>query len=147
MTSGGAVNLIDFDVLSPKKDALRALCVDDDAEDVFVFSQLLAKSKQIDFTVTSCSGLTEAARLLERDHYGIVYIDYWLGVETSIGFIMGAGLRRWPPVVLVTGLDTPDIRRCAYRAGASAYLAKDNLSVQAVEGVTLAVLERRVRRA
>jgi DNA-binding NarL/FixJ family response regulator len=91
--------------------------------------------------------LTEAARLLERDHYDIVYIDYWLGVETSIGFIMGAGLRRWPPVVLVTGLDTPDIRRCAYRAGASAYLAKDNLSVQAVEGVTLAVLERRVRRA
>jgi DNA-binding NtrC family response regulator len=147
MTSDRATNPIEFDALSPERDAIHALLIDDDAEDVFLFSKLLAKSKQIDFTLTSCGALADAARLLARDSYDIVYIDYWLGLETSIGFILGADLRRWPPVVLITGLDTPDIRRCAYRAGASAFLAKDNLSVQAVEGVTLAVLERHVRRA
>jgi CheY-like chemotaxis protein len=133
---------IDFDSLSPKRDPIRALCIDDDAEDVSLFSRLLAQSRQLDFTLTSCAALKEAAQLLARGGYDVVYIDYWLGMETSIGFIQGASLRRWPPLVLVTALDTPDVRRCAFRAGASAFLAKDNLSIQAIEGVTLAALQR-----
>ncbi len=138
---------MEYDLLAPERETIRALIVDDDTEDAFLFTKLLTKSKQMDFLVTSCRSVEEAARLITSEKFDIIYVDYWLGLETSIGFIVDAGLKQLPPLILITGLDTPDIRRCAYRAGAAAFLSKDNLSIQAIEGVTLAVLERQMARA
>jgi DNA-binding NarL/FixJ family response regulator len=132
----------DFDSLNPEKDSVSALLIDDDSEDTFLFSRLLSRSKQIDFSIKTCRALDDAAALLAKCRFDVVYVDYWLGFDTSITFIHNAVRRCWPPMILITGLDTPDIRRCAYRAGVDAFLSKDNLSIQAIESVTLAVMLR-----
>ena len=49
------------------------------------------------------------------------------------------------PSVLLTGLDDLDIRRVAFTAGVDAFLSKEDLSTQAVEGVTLAVLRNHAK--
>jgi DNA-binding NarL/FixJ family response regulator len=115
---------------------------DDDPEDTFLFWRLLSRSKQIDFTIKTCRGIEDAAELLAKHEFDVVYVDYWLGFDTSISFIPTATQHRWPPTILITGLDTPDIRRCAYRAGVAGFLSKDNLSIQAIESVTLAIVLR-----
>ena len=133
----------EYDTLQPQKDTINVLLIDDDPEDVFVFSKLLPRSRQFEFAVKTCRTLDSASALLESNSFDVIYVDYWLGFETSIPFILDARNRDWPPLILVTGLDTPDIRRCAYRAGVAGYLAKDALSIQAIESVTLAILQRK----
>jgi len=118
------------------------LLIDDDVEDSFLFSRLVARSKQIHFDIVTCRTVENASELMRKARFDVVYIDYWLGMDTSIGFIHSESHQAAPPLILITGLDTPDIRRCAYRAGAVGFLAKDALSVQAIESVTLAVLNQ-----
>jgi len=70
-------------------------------------------------------------------------VDYWLGLETSIPFIHGFAQKTQTPCILLTSLDEPDIRRIAFRAGVEGFLSKQEISTQAIESVTLAVLSRR----
>jgi DNA-binding NarL/FixJ family response regulator len=121
------------------RDKVRALLVDDDAVDCSVIKRLIEDSRHLDFELTICRSL-EAARALGPQRFDIVYVDYWLGVETSISFIHDYVRAHDVPCVLLTSLDEPDIRRVAFRAGVEGYLSKDDLSRQALEGVTLAVL-------
>ncbi len=132
--------LEEYDTAVPEKDAIRALLIDDDVEDAFLFSRLVSHSKQMDFSLDICRSLDAAAELLATRQYDVVYVDYWFGFETSIGFVLDETKLKRPPLIIITSLDTPDIRRCAYRAGAAGFLSKDNLSVQAIESVTLAIL-------
>lgn len=132
----------EFQDLCQQRDRISALLVDYDAEDAFGFTRLAARSKQIEFSVSLCGSVTAAGALLREAVFDVIYVDYWLGFETSIPFIADVARRNRAPIVLLSALDSPDIRRCAYRAGASGFLAKDQLSIQAVESVTLAVLGR-----
>jgi DNA-binding NarL/FixJ family response regulator len=132
----------EFEDLRQQRDRISALLIDYDAEDAFGFTRLVARSKQIDFSVSLCGSIIAAGQLLRKAVFDVIYVDYWLGFETSIPFIADVARKNHAPIVLMSALDSPDIRRCAYRAGASGFLAKDELSIQAVESVTLAVLRR-----
>ena len=122
------------------RDKVRALLIDDDPTDVSLFSRLTVKSRQLDISLTSCKSVAEARSALATQPFDVLYVDYWMGSQTSISFIHSLSQERKTPCVLITGLDEPDIRRIAFRAGVKAYLSKDELSTQAIEGVTLAVL-------
>ena len=122
------------------RDKVTALLVDDDAEDAAIIHKLAAKSKQLDFRLKVCFSTEEAQRLVAEQAFDVVYVDYWLGSQTSIAFISEFSKTHKTPCVLLTGLDEPDIRRVAFRAGVNAFLAKDEISTQAIEGVTMAVL-------
>jgi CheY-like chemotaxis protein len=125
------------------REGVRALLVDYDAEDAFAFSRLLARSKHIDFSISLCGSADAAKSLLKNIAFDIVYVDYWLGFETSIPFIAEIAQQNHAPIVTLTGVDSPDVRRCAYRAGATGFLAKEDLSIQTVESVTLAILRHK----
>jgi DNA-binding NarL/FixJ family response regulator len=84
--------------------------------------------------------VAEAEAALKQVRFDVVYLDYWLGSETSVPFIHALDSQRGPPCVVLTDLDEPDIRRIAFRAGAQAFLSKQSLNTQGLEGVTLAVL-------
>ena len=122
------------------REQVRALLIDDDADDIAIIIRLAAKSKQLDIRLRACSSTEQAQTLMTDCAFDIVYIDYWLGTETSIPFISGFTKISDAPCVLLTGLDEPDIRRLAFRAGVKAFLSKEEISAQAIEGVTLAVL-------
>ena len=118
---------------------IRALLVDDDAIDRLLITRLAAKSKHLEFEFTPCRTLADA-HLLTSQRFDVAYIDYWMGSETSIPFIHAYVRMQDIPCILLTSLDEPDIRRVAFRAGAEAFLSKEEISIQALESVTLAVL-------
>jgi CheY-like chemotaxis protein len=128
------------DFIRPERDKVRALLIDDDPVDATMISRLAAKSRQLDISLTTCQSVAEAASLLEDQQFDVLYVDYWMGWQTSIHFIHILSRAQNAPCVLLTGLDEPDIRRIAFRAGVRGFLSKDELSTQAIEGVTLAVL-------
>lgn len=108
---------------------LTALLLDDDPVDAGLVSRLVKRSSQFEVALTTCRTAEEAAAMLSTTKFDVALIDYWLGQETSISFIREQSHSRDTACVLLTGLDVPDIRRCAFRAGAVGYLAKDNLSI------------------
>lgn len=124
------------------RESIRVLLIDDDGGDAAMIKTLMANSKQLDFSLVTCRSVEEGRNAIEQSEFDVALIDYWLGYETSIGFIHAFSQSQPVPCVLLTGLDTPEIRRIAFRAGVAAFLAKDGLSIQAIEGVTMAVLRR-----
>jgi DNA-binding NarL/FixJ family response regulator len=129
--------------LPEARDGVRALLLDDDPLDVALVSRLAPRSSQFAISLTSCRTVEEASAALSKQSFDILFVDYWLGLHTSIAFIHKQAQSQGAPFVLLTGLDVPDVRRCAFRAGVAGYLAKDDLSIQAIEGVMSAVLARR----
>jgi DNA-binding NarL/FixJ family response regulator len=128
----------------PARDKIRALLIEIDALARETLDAIARRSKQLDIDVTACRSLEEAEVALKQVQFDVVYLDYWLGSETSVSFIHALEKRHGPPCVVLTDLDEPDIRRIAFRAGAQAFLSKESLNAQALEGVTLAVLRRRM---
>ena len=129
--------------LPPTREQIRALLIDDDHEDASIIGKLSRKSKQLDISLTNCRNLEDAMAALAAQKFDVVYVDYWLGMETSIPFIYQFARENSTPCVLLTSLDEPDIRRIAFRAGVEGFLSKDQISTQAIESVTLAVLRGR----
>lgn len=133
-----------FAYFSPTlREKVKALLIDDDATDAAIIGRLAAKSKHLDFSLKVCLSTEEAERIVSNQSFDVIYVDYWMGLETSIPFISELSKTQAAPCVLLTGLDEPDIRRIAFRAGVKAFLSKEEISTQAIEGVTLAVLGAR----
>ena len=128
--------------MPPPRDSIRALLIDDDIADTFLVRSLSLKSKQMDLFLTTRRTIEDAKVALTEGHFDVLYVDYWLGDETSISFIHDVSHVHKIPCILLTGLDTPDIRRCAFRAGVVGFLSKYDLSIQAIESVTLTVLRQ-----
>jgi len=128
--------------MPPGRDPVQALLLDDDSDDTFIMRSLTAKSKQIDISLRASRSVEDARTALAERRFDILFVDYWLGTETSIAFIHDLTQVSDTPCILVTTLDTPEIRRCAFRAGVAGFLSKDDLSIQAIESVILTVLHR-----
>lgn len=125
------------------RERIRALLIDDDGDDASLIAKLSRKSKQLDILLTTCRTLDDAVAAVAAQKFDVVYVDYWLGLETSIPFICKFAHESNTPCILLTSLDEPDIRRVAFRAGVEGFLSKEEISTQAIEGVTLAALNRR----
>jgi DNA-binding NarL/FixJ family response regulator len=122
------------------RDKVRALLLDFDPFDRQAVFAAASRCHQLDIAVTPCSSVETARTALESASFDIIFVEYWLGMDTSIPFIHEIAGRCLALCVVVTNLNEPDIRRLAFRAGAQGFLAKDALSPQAIESVTLTVL-------
>ena len=71
----------------PERDKVRALLIDDDPEDAFLLTRLAVKSKQLGIELTTCGSLADGAVALATRQFDVLYVDYWMGLETSVGFI------------------------------------------------------------
>ncbi|MGO9741605.1 MAG: response regulator [Roseiarcus sp.] len=138
MNESGMETFVESEPL--RREHVRALLIDDDPEDAEIFRRLLAKSKHLDVDLAAFATVAEARAALTSRRFDIVYVDYWLGLDTSIGFVHEFARANDVPSVMLTGLDVPDVRRLAFRAGVEAFLSKEQLSTQAIDSVTLAVL-------
>lgn len=133
------------DALSaPEREKIHALVIDADAIDSLALEEIAGRSKQLEIRITACRSLDEAETLVSQRRFDVVYLEYWLGSQTTIAFIHDMAAHNRSPCIVLTDLDEPDIRRLAFRAGAHAFLSKDSLCPQALESVTLAVLRCRL---
>jgi DNA-binding NarL/FixJ family response regulator len=128
-----------------ERERVNALLIDRDVADAAIIHRLAAKSKHIDFYLKSCPSIDDARQILSEQSFDIVYVDYWMGDETSLAFIHDFSTMNDVPLVLLTALDEPDISRIAFRAGARGFLSKEEISTQAIEGVTLTALRARAQ--
>ena len=131
----------EFEYLAqPTRETVNVLLVDDDPIDRELIMRAARGGEQLDLRFTQCGSSGEAKASADRDHFDLAIVDYWLGQETSIPLIQEFQRKYNLPVVLLTGLDTPEVRRCGFRAGITGYLSKDALIVQAIESAALGVL-------
>ncbi len=126
------------------RERVRALLIDSDPADAVDILGHASRSRQLSFEVVVCRSVVAAEAELQSAQFDVVYLEYWLGSETSIAFIHALASLRGAPCVVLTHLDEPDIRRVAFRAGAEGFLSKDSLNTQGLESVTLAVLRLRM---
>lgn len=128
-------------MLHPRANSLKILVVEDREEDYHFLSMLLSRphlmeSYELDWAVSFDEGI---ARLGTR-RYDAGLFDYGLGVGTGLDLLrkaVAAGTDM--PIILLTGVDNPNIDNEALQTGASDYLCK--------VGLTSVQLERAIRYA
>ncbi len=108
---------------------VRILIIEDDEEDFFLISNLLATNEP-EWTVCWAKSATEALDRCIGSHYDALLLDYRLGA-----FDTGTGLLRQlrergdtTPTVFLTGYGDEEIAVLAMKSGAADYLPKSRLS-------------------
>ncbi len=125
----------------PRANSLKILVVEDREEDFHFLSMLLSRPQlmevyELDWAVSFDEGI---ARLGTR-RYDAGLFDYGLGAGTGLDLLRKAvAVGTDMPIILLTGVDNPNIDNEALQTGASDYLCK--------VGLTSVQLERAIRYA
>lgn len=120
---------------------ISVLSVEDDESDAHLMGRYLTDLDSFAAEVAHAPSLDVARRMLDRHRFDVVICDFWLGEETSIPLIDEIRTTaRACPVVLVSSLENEDIELIGRRAGAAGFMAKDDLSAQALERVFVTLL-------
>lgn len=125
----------------------RILVVDDDEDDAFLISDLLADADITDLDVDWRRNVTSAIEALTSSRYDVCLLDYRLGKDTGLAVLEARS--RLPfhvPIILLTGQDDRDIDIAAMQAGASFFLPKDDLNATALEKAIRYAIEEARRR-
>lgn len=125
----------------PRVNPLKILVVEDREEDYHFLSMLLSRPQlmeryELDWAVSFDEGITRLA----TGRYDAGLFDYGLGVGTGLDLLrkaVAAGTDM--PIILLTGVDNPNLDNEALQTGASDFLCK--------VGLTSVQLERAIRYA
>ena len=109
-------------------EVLKTLVVEDDPDHADLLSRELKRLGDLAFRVTHSDSTAQALGKLATDAYDVVFVDYWLGAETSE--VVLEHLRNHTPgtpVIVTTSTDDSYIAATVTRAGAHRYLRKQDL--------------------
>ncbi|MEP0546495.1 MAG: response regulator [Rhodothermales bacterium] len=124
-------------------DPLDLLLVDDSKADRALVRTLLARH----YHVREAATAREARALLGADEPDLVLLDYRLPDAAGVD-LLPAFVERHVPVVMLTGMETPEIIVEAMRGGAHDYLTKGRLTEEGLErAIANAVEKAALRRA
>lgn len=114
-------------------ETIRILYVDDDPDDLFLFSTILKKIKEPEYQIFSAASFEEAL-IKAKDHYDVYLVDYKLGKETGLELIQKIkSLQKHAPVIMLTGMNTGSIDKEAMKLGASDYLIKGEFDARTLD--------------
>ena len=119
--------------MSAKGSTLRVLIVEDNELDARSVMKALAADHIRDFEVTRVSELVEAVERLEQAHFDCILLD--LSLPDSVGLVSVDVLSEQAPgcpIVVMTGLDDPEIAIEAVERGAQDYLSKGRVDSDSV---------------
>lgn len=108
---------------------LKILILDDDPDDAFLVADHFSDLPAHEYTVVTDSTWEEARSHLRAGNYDVLLCDYRLGAISGlevIEMIRADGIDL--PIILLTGVGTRELDERALDAGASDFLAKDELS-------------------
>lgn len=113
----------------PAKRRLRALAITSDRGEIETLNWIVDHLPGHDLSLVFAADPLEAATLVAGDTFDFAIGDFWLGQDTIVSLIYG--LREIDtrlPFVVLTNIDTRDIRDIGMRAGAVTLLSKKELS-------------------
>ena len=122
------------------------LVIEDDRDDFFLVNDTLMSVEGQPYRASWCGCYEDAQELLRQQKFDIALVDYQIGVKTGLDFIRDVGpFHPNCPMVLLTGLRSPDIDKAAQEAGAADYLPKDLLSAELLDRTIRYTLEHSKR--
>lgn len=118
--------------------AIHVLLVEDDDGDYFLTSGAINSIGRARYEIVWCQTFEKALDALSRQSFDVALVDYRIGVQTGIEFMVAAKAKGHDvPMILMTGLQDHEIDLAASNAGAADYLNKGEL--------TSALIERSIR--
>ncbi|MEM8877352.1 MAG: hypothetical protein AAGD23_05720 [Pseudomonadota bacterium] len=111
------------------RQSLRTLAITSDRGEIETLNWIVDHLPNHDLSLTFAADPLEAATLVAGDTFDLAIGDFWLGQDTIVSLIYG--LREIDarlPFLVLTNIDTRDIRDIGMRAGAVALLSKKELS-------------------
>ncbi len=122
---------------------VRVLLVDDDATWTTIVRHLLRKARPGSELQWAGDG-PQAAELLRRGGFDCCLLDYRLGAQSGLDVLRHlAAETKNVPVVLLSGMDDPQVAAQASELGAVAWLSKDDVSAATLERVLRVAAARR----
>jgi signal transduction histidine kinase len=108
---------------------IYVLLVEDDRDDFFLTQDALEQVSEKKYAVVWAGTYDRARTALFEQEFDVALVDYHIGDRTGLEFISEMG-GRYPscPMILLTGVDNPDVDRAAEQAGAADFLVKDALT-------------------
>ena len=127
-----------------KKERLSILIIEDDEDDFVMVRDLLAESTGIKYDLQWVSTYDEALEAINGRMHDLYLFDYRLGKKTGLDLLNDiGGSSCMTPVILLTGQGDHEIDVEAMKAGASDYLAKDEITAHLLERSIRYALERK----
>lgn len=116
------------------KQNIKALLIEDNEEDRYIFSRFLRKlnevSESLNVNVKESKCLAQAVEILEEETFDIVFLD--LSLPDASDFeglkILKDRFQNEFPIIVLTGIESEKIALGAIRKGAQDYLQKNEIS-------------------
>ena len=112
----------------------KILIIEDDEDDYIIMKHYLSKIDAVDYDVYWCSRFEDAMPRIRENEHDIYLIDQFLGKGEGVEIIEQArteGVNK--PLILLTGASNRSIDKKAMQVGASDYLVKTEVRVEALE--------------
>lgn len=124
--------------------AFRMLVVDDDVDDQLLLQTMLnSGASDLIPDIDAVQDWEAAVAAVTHNVYDIALIDYRLGSRSGLELIKAlAKVPGAPPMILLTGYDSPEIDQLALEAGAIDYIDKNRLDSRLLKRTLRFVLER-----
>lgn len=108
---------------------LSVLLVEDDEDDYLLTKDLLAEISSKKYDLEWVSDFEGGRLAMAEQRHDVYLVDYRLGPSNGLELLREAVQNNCPaPVILLTGLGTPEIDRAAMNAGAADYLVKGQIT-------------------
>jgi signal transduction histidine kinase len=122
-------------------EAVRVLLIEDNEDDYVLTAALLREIEEHRYTLDWVSSFDAAVEAMARQEHDVYLVDYRLGQHDGLEL-----LRRLPPggkpVIMLTGLDDPDVDLRAMEAGAADYLVKGHIDARMLERAIRYAIQR-----
>ncbi|MFQ6099969.1 MAG: GAF domain-containing protein [Anaerolineae bacterium] len=126
------------------QDPIRVLLVDDDEDDYFLTSDLLADAEEARFDVEWAGTYEAALEAIGQAQHDVYLVDYLLGEQDGLELLRVAianGCR--VPIIMLTGQGNREVDMAAMQAGAADYMVKGKLSTELLERSIRYAIERK----
>jgi diguanylate cyclase (GGDEF)-like protein len=113
---------------------IKVLLIDDDEEDFIITREMMSEIKNQEYAVEWVATYEKALLAMEKGAHDVFLIDYNLGQRSGLELIDEAlRIKRDVPIIVLTGLDDPEIDELALKKGASDFLRKDKIDPELLE--------------
>lgn len=108
---------------------IRVLIIEDDEDDYFLLEDTLRNIQMRHFRVEWADSYQKGLEAIRAQQHDIYIIDYLLGAKNGVDLIREAvAMGCQQPMILLTGMENPEVDETAARIGASDYLIKGQIT-------------------
>ena len=126
-----------------KRSPIRVLLIDDDEDDFIIARDLFREVSPTAYTVEWSSTYEHGWEAMRRRPFDVFLVDFQLNGRTVLEFLREArAFGNQSPMILLTGVGSPDVDIQAMRAGAEDFLVKGQITPASLERAVRYAIER-----